>query len=301
MPRCSGIHDARTAWREGSLRRSAFELARLDLDRQTDFALIPVTRTSGAALETPPGVVGSFLAEPDPLVSPGLDASFDAPAAVQDPAPTEPQAPLSLTVTAAPVEAASPFSPTTRTTSDGVLLETILSDRPDVFRSFFDTYYSASTDHHSPAWQSRVGGATPEDYANYWYETHGRAAGYQPGVAEPGFDPVRAMLGDTPADLTTFDGVLIADILEARPDVFRAFFTEFHGPNNDQRSPAWDDRVGGHELADYVNHWWEIYGEYSGYTPTRHAGASADAGLGEPGAVVLAGQSAPPTTSDLFG
>ena len=57
-----------------------------------------------------------------------------------------------------------------RTTADGIELAQILRDRPDVFRAFFTEYYGRNNDHNSDAWFKRVGGASPEDYANYWYE-----------------------------------------------------------------------------------------------------------------------------------
>lgn len=78
-------------------------------------------------------------------------------------------------------------------TADGIPLSQILSDRPDVFRAFFTEYYGANNDRHSSAWVDRVGGETVEDYANYWYERHGRWEGYAPRthdpVGEAGEDP----------------------------------------------------------------------------------------------------------------
>lgn len=65
-----------------------------------------------------------------------------------------------------------------RTTDDGIPLDYILHDRSDVFQGFFTAYYGAGNDHHSNAWNDRVGGETPQDYANYWYETYGKASGY---------------------------------------------------------------------------------------------------------------------------
>lgn len=167
-----------------------------------------------------------------------------------------------------------------RTTSDGIELAQILRDRPDVFNAFFTEFYGPNNDHHSSAWMNRVGGKTPEDYANYWYETRGRYEGYQPGVrssnlGEDGeFD---AGPGYVTGGRTTADGIELAKILYDRPDVFRAFFTEYYGPNNDHHSSAWMNRVGGATPEDYANYWYETYGKYGAYTPSSPPQAPVEA------------------------
>jgi hypothetical protein len=165
-----------------------------------------------------------------------------------------------------------------RTTADGISLQQILHDRPDVFASFFTEFYGPHNDHRSSAWVERVGGETPEDYANYWYETYGKASGYAPRseAAAPTLDDYDPSLD---GGRTTSDGVALARILHDRPDVYRAFFTEFYGPNNDHHSHAWMDRVGGATPEDYANYWYETYGKASGYVPSSAEGR----GFGSPG------------------
>lgn len=149
-------------------------------------------------------------------------------------------------------------TPQGRTTSDGIELAKILRDRPDVFQAFFTEYYGPNNDHHSHAWVDRVGGATPEDYANYWYETYGKTGGYAGA-------PARA-----PAEAIDYD-----QLLRDRPDVFQAAFTEYWGPNNDRHSHAWVDRVGGTTPQDYARYWYETYGKSEGYTQRAPAAPPA--------------------------
>lgn len=80
-------------------------------------------------------------------------------------------------------------APSGRTTADGIPLAKILSDRPDVFQAFFTEFYGPNNDRHSDAWAQRVGGTTVEDYADYWYNAHGRMEGYVPSRAPPAADP----------------------------------------------------------------------------------------------------------------
>lgn len=170
-----------------------------------------------------------------------------------------------------------------RTTRDGIPVSQILADRPDVFRAFFDEFYGGGHDRHSAAWSARVGGVTVEDYANYWYEQHGRWEGYGSGsdggggAAAP-LEPEDMMLppGIVETGRTVAEGYRISQILAERPDVFRAFFTEFYGRNNDRNSDAWVNRVGGDTVEDYANYWWETYGRASGWTPGRSSGSAPD-------------------------
>lgn len=162
----------------------------------------------------------------------------------------------SWTAAADRVRTASADAEPARATFDGIPLSQILEERPDVFRAFFTEYYGAGNDRNSDAWLKRVGGTTPEDYANYWYETHGRWEGYgrdKPGAAEP-IDVERLLLD--------------------RPDVFRAFYEEFYGPNNDRKSPAWVDRVGGETVQDYAKYWYVTYGQKEGYSQKPLAGSA---------------------------
>ncbi len=156
-----------------------------------------------------------------------------------------------------------------RTTKDGIPLAQILAERPDVYAGFFTAYFGPDNDHHSSAWLKRVGGDTPEDYANYWYETYGRFGDYHPGGGAAGAPLEEQAFGGR----TTYDGIPLSQILHDRPDVYRAFFTEYYGPNNDRNSNAWVERVGGATPEDYANYWYEQYGWYQ-YRPTSPTGGA---------------------------
>ncbi|WP_197424594.1 hypothetical protein, partial [Phenylobacterium sp. CCH12-B4] len=149
----------------------------------------------------------------------------------------------------------------------------ILRDRPDVYAGFYRDFYGPNNDRNSPAWVDRVGGETPEDYARYWYEAHGRFEGYTPGSGLQGA-PVEGA-DEAPAGRTTIDGIPLSKILSDRPDVFQAFFTEYYGPNNDRNSDAWVQRVGGSTVEDYANYWYNAHGKVGGYVPSG-SGAARD-------------------------
>lgn len=142
--------------------------------------------------------------------------------------------------------------PPQRTTSDGIPLAQILHDRPDVFAAYYTEFYGPNNDHHSSAWVNRVGGETAEDYANYWYETYGK---YE------AIDPAR--------------------ILAERPDVFRDFYIQYYGPNNDRHSSAWLNRVGGETPEAYALYWYKTYGVREGYSQAP-AGPSSPQSPDEP-------------------
>lgn len=167
-----------------------------------------------------------------------------------------------------------------RTTSDGILLSRILADRPDVLVSFYTEFYGPNNDRHSSAWMDRVGGTTPEDYANYWYETHGRYEGYRPSGGDERAQAAPAE--PSYSGRTTADGISLTQILIDRPDVYRAFFTEFNGPNNDHKSDAWVKRVGGTTPEDYANYWDEKYGRWEGYHPSNAAAPTEGGGGAAP-------------------
>lgn len=141
----------------------------------------------------------------------------------------------------------------------------ILLDRPDVLAAFYSEYFGPLNDRNSHAWIDRVGGTTPEDYARYWYDAHGRNEGYVQEAA-----PAAASGGEAVAyaGRTTYDGVPIAQILADRPDVFQAFFTEYYGAGNDRHSSAWVERVGGTTVEDYADYWYRAHGKAGGYVPS---------------------------------
>lgn len=159
-----------------------------------------------------------------------------------------------------------------RTTRDGIALDKILQDRPDVFAAYFREFHGPNNDTHSDAWVDRVGGVTAQDYANYWYEQHGRWEGYGLRTEGAAGAPVedggpRLLPGIVETGRLTSDGIPISQILTDRPDVFRAFFTEYYGRNNDHKSSAWMDRVGGATPEDYANYWYERHGRWGDYVP----------------------------------
>lgn len=145
----------------------------------------------------------------------------------------------------------------------------ILIDRPDVLANYYKDFYSALNDRHSDAWVKRVGGGTPEDYARFWYDTHGRAEGYDPSrvsLVSERAEAIRQLSGhdDGPVKIT-FDGLQLDYILANRPDVLRAYYEGYYGPGNDRHSTAWVDRVGGDTPEAYANYWYEKYGRWEGY------------------------------------
>lgn len=228
--------------------RTSIDLSRLSLDDD-----ILDARPRGASSlhhselrgGTPPEVAAVF-ADTESDVDPEFDTpGFDAPEFDTDESEVLPDLPRPQQPAAAPGEAAATSG---RTTADGMDLDLILRDRPDVFQGFFTEYYGANNDRNSGAWEQRVGGATPQDYANYWYEKHGKWEGYtQPGK-------------------TAHEVIDIEQLLRDRPDVFQGFFTAYYGADNDRHSSAWVNRVGGETVQDYARYWYDTYGWREGYT-----------------------------------
>jgi hypothetical protein len=144
------------------------------------------------------------------------------------------------------------------TAADNVSVEQILRDRPDVLRGFYEAYYGPGNDRHSDAWLQRVGDATPEAYARYWYEKHGKWEGY------------------AQSDKAAAESVDVERLLVERPDVFRAFYEQYYGPDNDRHSSAWRDRVGGETVQDYAKYWYVTYGRHEGYTQHPSSGPGPD-------------------------
>jgi len=228
---------------------------------------------------------GSLLLGADgaPALAEPLGAPADIDLTVSDETPTEPAvepapqlevpglAPELIDYLGSDLGAETPAV----TPSDDVDPVQILRDRPDVYAAFYSEFYGANNDRNSTAWTDRVGGETPEDYARYWYDTYGQSEGYSPGsggAAAPGEDGAAP-----PQGRTTIDGIPLARILQDRPDVFQAFFTEYYGPNNDRHSDAWAERVGGATVEDFANYWYNAHGKLEGYVP------SAPAASPEPG------------------
>ncbi len=138
-----------------------------------------------------------------------------------------------------------------------ISVERILAERPDVLRGFYEAFHGPNNDKGSRAWAERVGGETPEAYARYWYDHHGRYEGYNQGPT------------------TAQDNVSVERILAERPDVLRGFYEAFHGPDNDHNSTAWLKRVGGDTPEAYAKYWYETHGRWEGYSQTDKAAAEA--------------------------
>ena len=151
------------------------------------------------------------------------------------------------------------------TAQDNVSLEKILTDRPDVLRAFYKEFYGVNEGRHSGGWVDRVGGDTPEAYAKHWYENHGKWEGY------------------AQSEKAAAENIDVERLLTERPDVMRAFYSEFYGPNNDRHSSAWVDRVGGDTVQDYGKYWYKTYGKAEGYNQAPHGAATpANPGGGKP-------------------
>lgn len=236
------------------------------------------------------------------------DLTEEAPAPVVEPAPeavlppaVDPDSPY-LTETAPELVVigpqAAPAAPAGLVTSDGIEIAQILRDRPDVFAAFFTEYYGAGNDRHSDAWANRVGGATVEAYAGYWYETYGKYGGYVAGSSGGAYNAPVEESELVFTGRTTFNGIPLSQILHDRPDVYRAFFTEYYGANNDRHSDAWQNRVGGATVEDYANYWYERYGKYGAYQPSTPSSPSVPEPTPEP-VPTDPDTTAPPEVMDL--
>ena len=182
----------------------------------------------------------------------------------------DPQPPQHVAAAAAPVSG--------RLGLDGVDLDQLLRDRPDVLQSYYSGYYGSGNDPHSHAWEARVGGTSLQDYAAHWYRAYGITEGYsQAGGVQ-----------NQPID--------VDQLLHDRPDVFQGFFSEYYGPHNDRNSSAWVDRVGGDTVQDYARYWYVTYGRQEGYGQTPdppQAGGVAAPGAPAPDGPVEAPDPAP--------
>lgn len=181
--------------------------------------------------------------EPELAEESGSDIPAPEAEPVGEPPPPEPAQP-------AP---AMPALPDVQTIS----ADRILADRPDVLKAFYTEYYGQGNDPHSAAWSQRVGSATPEAYALYWYGRHGKYEGYAQSPTTAG------------------DNVSLQQILIDRPDVLRAYYEAYYGRGNDRNSDAWVKRVGGETAEDYARYWYEKYGRWEGYAQTDRQAAQA--------------------------
>lgn len=166
------------------------------------------------------------------------------------------------------------------TAQDNVDLQKILTDRPDVLKEFYKEFYGANEGKHASGWVDRIGGDTPEAFAKYWYEKHGKWEGY------------------AQSEKQAAENVDVERILTDRPDVMRGFYEGFYGPNNDRHSHAWADRVGGETVQDYAKYWYTTHGKAEGYTQAK-AAQSSPAPVTEDGRTAPdTGGESPPLTTD---
>lgn len=199
---------------------------------------------------------GGFVAAADVEADdsePTEETGPDAPAPETPPVADEPPSeagPLPAPEPPPPAPAA-PALPDVQTIS----AERILTERPDVLKAFYTEYHGRGNDPHSAAWSERVGAATPEAYALYWYARHGKYEGY------------------AQSPTTAQDNVSLSQILIDRPDVLRGYYEAYYGPGNDRNSSAWMKRVGGETAEDYARYWYEKYGRWEGYAQTERQAA----------------------------
>lgn len=192
-----------------------------------------------------------------PEDAPTTAGEADAPEAAEASEPPG-EVPAPEQPTALPEPAAPPPAPAlTVEDVQTISAARILTDRPDVLKAFYTEYYGGANDPHSTAWAKRVGAATPEAYALYWYDRYGRYEGY------------------AQSPTTAQDNVSLSQILIDRPDVLRAYYEAYYGPNNDRNSDAWIKRVGGETAEDYARYWYEKYGRWEGYAQTERQAAQA--------------------------
>lgn len=91
----------------------------------------------------------------------------------------------------------------------------------------------------------------------------------------PGIDDyIKNVQGGKSTNRVTADGIDLVQLMRDRPDVYKAFFTEYNNPKaNDKNSTAWMNRVGGTDPFAYANYWYNTHGKNEGYTqrPTTTA------------------------------
>jgi len=202
-------------------------------DSAPETSLDEVAGPEPGEADTSPAPPPATPDEPDPVGTPFSEEAGEAPWSI----------PYDLEQVAAYIRSGD-------ASADDLDVGQLLRDRPDVFAAFYRDFYGPNNDRNSSAWVDRVGGETVQDYARYWYDTYGKWEGY------------------AQTERAAAANISIERLLQDRPDVFRAYYTEYYGPNNDRNSSAWADRVGGETLHDYAKYWYKTYGKAEGYTQT---------------------------------
>ena len=133
-----------------------------------------------------------------------------------------------------------------RTPGEGVDLGRLLQERPDVIASYYTGFYEAGNDRKPEGWIAQVGGASLEDYGKYWYDRHGKWEGY---TQSEGGERLSA-----------------AQVLQDRPDVLRAFYTEYYENGAFRKPDEWISRMGGKAPEDYAKYWYDQHGKWEGYS-----------------------------------
>lgn len=220
----------------------------LSVDDADDASFNFRNENAAALLAVDSGAVASAL-EPMALeATPASEAAttaldIDDDVVTPPTAELEPFEPSEPPPAASPLPAANPYY---------ISAAQILQDRPDVLKAFYEAF-NDQNDKHSTAWAQRVGGETPEAYAEYWYKTYGKFQGYNQG------------------EMTSQDNVSIERLLAERPDVLRGFYDAYYGEGNDRHSTAWMKRVGGDTPEDYARYWYDRYGKWEGYSQSERA------------------------------
>lgn len=129
---------------------------------------------------------------------------------------------------------------------EAVDLQRLLHERPDVMKSYYDGFYESGFDRKPDAWIARVGGASLDDYAKYWFDRHGKWEGY--------------------SQSPTGERLSVEQLLHDRPDVLRAFYQEYYEHGAFKHAAEWSLRIGGNTPEDYAKYWYDRHGKWEGYS-----------------------------------
>lgn len=132
---------------------------------------------------------------------------------------------------------------------EGVDLERLLHERPDVMKSYYEGFYETGFDRKPDAWVARVGGASLDDYAKYWFDRHGKWEGY--------------------SQSPTGERLSVEQLLHDRPDVLRAFYQEYYEQGAFKHAAEWNLRIGGATPEDYAKYWYDRHGKWEGYVQVQ--------------------------------
>lgn len=191
------------------------------------------------------------VAAPEAEAAPAAVVQIFAPPAEDAPAETPP--PLADFTPQEPA-AAIEDNPST------ISVDRILAERQDVLNAYFQGWFKTQGHEHlRDEWVGKVGGSTPEAYARYWYDNHGRFDGYSQG------------------QITAAENISLDQLVRDRPDVVEAYVRDFQANHHHGKpEPVWTSKVGGEGLHDYARYWFNNHGRYEGYNQRPPAPAVAD-------------------------